>query len=68
MDQEELKEAVEEASRKELDNWELFKEVAEGVETTGAEEVNELPILYRMEVKKILHKLDKTELAKKIKC
>lgn len=66
-EQDELKDAVEELSEKELDNIELLNKIADLVESSDTQRINELPLLYRLEIVKALEKLDKDVEASKIK-
>ncbi|MCJ7429165.1 MAG: hypothetical protein MUP66_02120 [Candidatus Nanohaloarchaeota archaeon QJJ-5] len=66
-DDTELKAAVEELSEKELDNLEILNKIADLVESTDTETINELPLLYRLEIVKALEKLDKDVEASKIR-
>lgn len=66
-DKKELKEAVEELSEKELDNLEILTKIADLVESSDTQAINELPLLYRLEIVKALEKLDKDTEASKIR-
>ncbi|MDY6777070.1 MAG: hypothetical protein SVU32_00265 [Candidatus Nanohaloarchaea archaeon] len=63
----ELKEAVEKLSENDIDRLKNMKKVAQIVEEADTSEINELPVMYRMEIKKALERLGKDNMASKLK-
>lgn len=65
-EQDELRELVESLSENEVDNLELRRKIARLVEEADTAEVNKLPVLYRIEIKKTLERLDRKSIASSI--
>ncbi len=65
-DKEELKETAEELSEQEFERLKLLKKVTHLVEDMDMSEVNDLPSLYRLEIKKALEESGNDELAARI--
>ncbi|MDY6778210.1 MAG: hypothetical protein SVU32_06065 [Candidatus Nanohaloarchaea archaeon] len=64
---EELKEAVERLSEQEFERLQLLKKIASIVEQADMGEINSMPTLYRLEIKKALEELGNQHAASRIK-
>ncbi|MDY6771008.1 MAG: hypothetical protein SV186_03570 [Candidatus Nanohaloarchaea archaeon] len=62
----ELKEAAEELSEQEFERLKLLKRIAQLVDDLDISEVNDLPALYRLEIKKALEELGNEQAASKV--
>lgn len=66
MEPDRLKKALEDLSEHELKRLELLEEITDMVEDTGLEQINGMPLLYRLELRKVLGEMGKDNLAARI--
>ncbi len=66
MSAEDLKECIEELSEHEVKRAEIIKNLSEIARNLDIGEINELPVLYRIELKKALKEVGESELASSI--
>lgn len=67
MNNEKLKESIEKLSEQDLSRIKLLKSISEKVEDTSIEEINSMPLLYRLELRKALEEMGENEKARKIR-
>jgi len=66
MNHEKLKKAIEELSEEDLNRIRILKNISKKVEDTTIEEINKMPLLYRLELRKALEEMGDEEKARKI--
>lgn len=67
MNNKKLKEAIEELSEQDLSRIRVLKNIIEKVKDTSIDEINKMPLLYRLELRKALEEMGEDEKARKIK-
>ena len=66
MEQEKLKKAIEELSEEDLNRIRILKNIGRKVEDTSIDDINSMPLLYRLELRKALEEMGEDEKARKI--
>lgn len=66
-DREELKQAVEQLSEQEFQRLQLLQQITDLATDMDVEDLNELPSLYRMEIKRALRESGEQRLADRIR-
>lgn len=67
MENKKLKEAIEKLSEQDLSRIKILKSINKKVKEAEIEEINKMPLLYRLELIKALDEMGETEKAQKIK-